>query len=351
MKSDLALEMWDMEKDALGKGAAGCVYKATHKNSNVQAAIKVCEKEALDEDGELKEVKVWENLLHPNIVRLYSYKMTSDKLYLVTELMEGGELFDAIVKRGETVGYSEKWAQNIAEDIALALQYLHKHKVVHRDIKPENLLLSKPITDKSYEVKLADFGFADTLNKKHRKLHARLGTPGYAAPEILEDRSYGTEVDMWSFGVVLYILLCGYPPFDDEADDDEDILKGRFEFDEEDWADVSPSAKDLIQKLIHVDQKTRLTADQVLQHPWMKLPLAESKRNDKAMKRLKKYVAKKRWKKSGNTIRASIKMARLSIRKKGQSSKLLAKLKEINLDELDESDEPEKSSGAANTSL
>eukprot|EP00939_MAST-03C_sp_MAST-3C-sp1_P001686 g1686.t1 len=347
-KGSLSLDNWVMDKKhELGKGAAGSVYKAKNKVSGIFAAIKVCEEEALNDSNDPKEVKVWETLLHPNVVRLYSSAKINKKLFLVTEFMGGGELFDAIVKWGETQDYTEKWAQNIAEDIALALQYLHKNNVVHRDIKPENLLLSKPLSGDDYTVKLADFGFADVLNEKHRKLHERLGTPGYAAPEILLDKKYGCEVDMWSFGVVLYILLCGYPPFDDEDKDDVAILKADFEFDEEDWSEVSPSAKDLIRKCIHVNQTRRLTASEVLDHPWMKLPLSGAKSRKKAIARLKKYVAKKRWKKAGSTVRASIKMKRLSLAVKGLNASKTKKaslanavkeLREIKLDELDDDD-------------
>jgi len=341
-----------MESKPLGQGAAGEVYKANHKtNVGLMAAIKVCKTEALDQKSELQEVNVWKNLLHPHVVRLYSYKKTKDKLYLITEFMEGGELFDAIVSKGEDdpEGYSEKWAQDIAEDVALALQYLHKNNVVHRDLKPENLLLKTKAKD-SVEVKIADFGFAQILDEKHKKLHERLGTPGYAAPEILQDRAYGTEADIWSFGVILYILLCGYPPFDSEDEDemDRNICLGVYDFDEEDWSQISPSAKDLVNKCLTVDQKNRYTADQILQHPWMKLSLQDAKHNAKVVSRLKKYQAKKRWKKAGHSIRASVRM-RLSLGKKSPSTtkSMLAKLKEIDLKELDEKRKDDDTADAA----
>ena len=207
-------------------------------------------------------------------------------------------------------------------DIIRALAYLHENGVVHRDLKPENLLLSEK---QNFVIKLADFGFAGILDKKHKELHDRLGTPGYAAPEILLEKDYGTEVDMWSFGVVLYILLCGYTPFDDEDEDEQDqcIVGGIYEFDEEDWGHVSKEAKDLVRKCLTVDQKQRYTAKQVLQHPWMNVDLKSDKILDSAHANLKKYTARRRLKRAMTAVRASVKM-RMSL-----NSSALEKLKNL----------------------
>lgn len=312
---------WSIDQTKLlGKGAAGKVYWGYHEKEKTEAAVKVCGLHAFEESNEMREVGVWEKLKHPNVVRLFAWKKTNDELYLVTELMKGGELFDAIVERGDEGGYTEKWARGVAIDIVKALAYLHKNGVVHRDLKPENLLLSN---EKKFVVKLADFGFADILDKKHKKLHERLGTPGYAAPEILMEKDYGTEIDMWSFGVVLYILLCGYPPFDDEDEEgmDDAIVEGIYEFDEDDWGHVSKDAKHLIKCCMCVDQKQRYTADQALKHKWMTVEMKEGKALSKAATNLKKYIARRRLKKAMNTVRASVKM-RMSSLKVRNSSKL-----------------------------
>ena len=287
------------------------MYRSKSSKTGKIAAIKVCSRDALSVDEEMKEVDVWKNLEHKNVVNLISFELTKSHLFLVTEIMNGGELFDAIVERGEKIGYTEQWARKISVDIVNALAYLHENGVVHRDLKPENLLLSEK---ENFVIKLADFGFAGILDKTHRELHDRLGTPGYAAPEILLEKDYGTEVDMWSFGVVLYILLCGYPPFDDEDEDEQDrcIVGGILEFDDEDWGHVSKEAKDLVRKCLTVDQSTRYTAKQVFSHPWMNVDLKSEKILHNAHGNMKKYTARRRLKRAMYTVRASVKM-RLSI--------------------------------------
>jgi len=214
--------------------------------------------------------------------------------------MGGGELFDAITERAESgLQYTEEWARGIAIDICKALAYLHKKDIVHRDLKPENLLLDRK--KPPFKVKLADFGFADAMRPGKRQMHARLGTPGYVAPEILADRPYGVEVDMWSFGVVLYILLCGYPPFDSEEEEElsRNITGAEYDYDEPEWEHISKDAKDLIDGLFVLDQKKRLTADQVLNDKWMKADLSKGEVLDAAAARLKQYNAKRRWRRAG----------------------------------------------------
>ena len=146
---------------------------------------------------------------HPNIVKLYDFFDEKRYYYMAIELMEGGELFERIVKK---TFYNEKEARDLIRILLDALAYLHHRHIVHRDLKPENLLLKSPYND--FDIKLADFGFAKKVNGK--SLDTQCGTPGYVAPEILKGAKYGTEVDMWSCGVIVYILLGGYPPFHDD---------------------------------------------------------------------------------------------------------------------------------------
>jgi calcium/calmodulin-dependent protein kinase I len=187
-----------------------------------------------------------------------------EKFYVVMEYLDGGELFDRIVKK---TFYNEKEARDLVKILLQALKYLHDRSIVHRDLKPENLLMTNK--DDDANVKLADFGFAvlaDGFN-----VTTQCGTPGYMAPEILENKSYGKPVDLWAFGVILYILLGGYPPFHDDNQRVlfRKIIKGEFHFHVEYWSTVSEEAKDLIRGLLTLDMKKRLTVDQALAHPWV----------------------------------------------------------------------------------
>mmetsp|Transcript_87845 Transcript_87845/g.250283 ORF Transcript_87845/g.250283 Transcript_87845/m.250283 type:complete len:278 (-) Transcript_87845:401-1234(-) len=181
------------------------------------------------------------------------------RFYMVMELCVGGEMFDRIVKKSM---YTEDEARKCVAQMADALEYCHGQGIVHRDIKPENLLYARPDPDET--VKIADFGLAHLL-KKDEHLKTACGTPGYVAPEVLTGEGYGTEVDMWSIGVVVYILLCGYPPF---YDDSTAILfnmikKGEYDFNPQYWDAVSDSAKDFISQLLCVDPTARLSASGV----------------------------------------------------------------------------------------
>ncbi|CAN0277387.1 unnamed protein product [Ectocarpus sp. 4 AP-2014] len=178
--------------------------------------------------------------------------------------MRGGELFDRIVKKAF---YNEKEARDLCRILLDAVRYCHDLGIVHRDLKPENLLLTSQHDDAN--VKLADFGFARSIMGGF--VSTQCGTPGYVAPEILRAESYGTSVDMWSIGVIVYILLGGYPPFHDENQTRlfRKIKAGNFKFHPEYWQSTSNEAKDLIRRLLTVDPKKRLTAAQAVTHPWL----------------------------------------------------------------------------------
>ena len=190
---------------------------------------------------------------------------TPDKLYLVLQYVAGGELFDRIVDEGN---FTERKASIICRQMTEAIQYLHENGIVHRDLKPENLLFkNREDTD---HVLVTDFGLAKIIDDD-TALKTACGTPNYVAPEILQQKGYGRQVDVWSLGVILYILLCGYPPFYDESDAKlfELIMKGKYEFDERYWKDVSASAKNLISNMLIVDPVKRYDTYQVLAHPWI----------------------------------------------------------------------------------
>ncbi|GLD95871.1 hypothetical protein PINS_up004549 [Pythium insidiosum] len=176
---------------------------------------------------------------HPNVVPLLDYFEEDRCYYIVTPLCTGGELFDALVKRKS---YTEEDARTLMRKLASAIMYIHSRGIVHRDLKPENILLKTSAP--GAEVMIADFGFARSMGSGQKRWTA-CGTPGYVAPEIIRGESYGAEVDCWSLGVILFILLCGYPPFsgDNHAIVFEKVLEARYKFASPDWDDVSESAR------------------------------------------------------------------------------------------------------------
>jgi len=255
-------------KTELGRGAFSIVYQATHKPTGSQHAVKVINKKDLGKDYEknLKmEVDILKKVNHPNIIALKELFDTQDKLFLVMELVTGGELFDKIVEKGS---YTESEAVQLVRKIVSAVEYLHNIGIVHRDLKPENLLLKKAGDD--LEIAIADFGLSKIIGQQVM-MQTACGTPSYVAPEVLNASGYGKEVDMWSIGVITYILLCGFPPFygDTVPEIFEQIMEANFDYPDEYWGQVSKEAKDFINKLLVVDSEKRLTAAAALKHPWL----------------------------------------------------------------------------------
>lgn len=257
-------------KEILGSGSFAIVKRCIRRDDKKQFAVKCIKKSKLGADDLAivhDEVEIMRKINHLHCVRLYDVYNTNKKLYLLIELLTGGELFDRIVSKGS---FSELEASYVMRDVVSAIGYLHSIGVVHRDLKPENLLYLNE--DQKSPVKLTDFGLAKYKgSESDAKMSTACGTPGYVAPEILQEKRYGKEVDMWSVGVILYILLCGYPPF--YAENNEDlytiIKNGDYDFPDPYWTEISSAAKDLIRKLLQVNPKKRLTAVQVLEHPWI----------------------------------------------------------------------------------
>lgn len=266
---------WHIDKK-LGQGSFGTVRLARKKResdgirANQEAAVKIIEKRNLSAN-ELKNLDRESRILaladHPNCVRLYQIFDTNRRLYLVMELCRGGELFDAITSREGA--FNEEQAADVVRQVASALDYLHNQGIAHRDLKPENILYAD---EEQTVIKLMDFGLAKLLDSQDDNLMTRCGTLHYVAPEVLSrKKGYSNKCDCWSLGVVLYVLLCGYLPFYHEQRDTTAklIRLGRFEFDPEEWSEVSDPAKDLIRSLICLDVESRLTPAQVLEHPWI----------------------------------------------------------------------------------
>jgi len=239
------------------------------KKTGKKYAIKIIEKTNVGADlNRLQtEIKILKQVDHPNIIKLKELFETPTMLAIVTELVTGGELFDKIVAQGN---YSERDAAILVSKMVSAIEYLHVRGIVHRDLKPENLLLKDP--DSITEVKIADFGLSKVVGTKFSSLMlTACGTPSYVAPEVLSATGYDKEVDLWSIGVITYILLCGFPPFYNESLNKlfEEILSAEYDYPEEYWSDISTEAKDFVSKLLVVDPSRRLTASQTLQHPWI----------------------------------------------------------------------------------
>ena len=271
-KQDAATKQTGTFKDSytlgkeLGKGNYSTVRLAVSKKTNEECAVKCIQKKKLtpEDDEALKiEVAILAEVEHPSIIKLHGFFEEPLDYYIVTELMSGGELFDRIVAREF---YSENDAQKVVRTLGECLLYLHERDIVHRDLKPENILLKDKSDDAA--IKIADFGFARFVKEGCR---TACGTPGYVAPEIITGKIYGKGVDVWSLGIIIYILLCGYPPFyhRNQAQLFKLIREARFEFDSPYWDPISSNAKDLIKGCLTVDEKKRLTMQGVLTHPWV----------------------------------------------------------------------------------
>jgi len=254
-------------QDELGRGAFSIVKLVVEKSTGIKYAVKIINKSKVEQDMTrlVTEMEILKKVQHPNIIALKEIIDTKSCLFIVTEVVSGGELFDKIVELGQ---YTEKDASILVSKIVSAIDYLHSINIVHRDLKPENLLLKD--SESISEVKLADFGLSKIVGTKVM-MQTACGTPGYVAPEVLTAQGYDKEVDMWSIGVITYILLCGFPPFYNENLPElfEQILKAEYDFPEEYWKDISEGGKDFIRKLLVVDPSKRLTSKQALNHSWL----------------------------------------------------------------------------------
>jgi calcium/calmodulin-dependent protein kinase I len=317
--SPAALDHYDIDFGAngeLGSGSFATVRRGVDRRNGRTVAVKLCRierMEQLDLEALEVEVDVLQRLKHPHIMDLYDYAVDDEYHYLFTEYLPGGELFDRIIAKYESEDgcYSERDVATIMVSLIDALNFCHQNSVVHRDIKPENILLASKTDDS--QVKLIDFGFAGDLNRKN--MSTPCGTPGYVAPEIINAKdtsNYGPSVDVWSMGVIMYILCCGYPPFHDDNNNVSNlymqIRRGDYTFDEDYWSGVSQGAKDVIDRMLVVDVRRRATMQDLLDDKSSWLYTATGSKLQAAAPNLKRYLAQKRWKKGIHGVLATVKM-------------------------------------------
>nr|XP_009681316.1 PREDICTED: calcium/calmodulin-dependent protein kinase type 1D [Struthio camelus australis] len=293
-------------------GAFSEVVLAEERASGKLFAVKCIPKKALKgkESSIENEIAVLRKIKHENIVALEDIYESPNHLYLVMQLVSGGELFDRIVEKGF---YTEKDASTLIRQVLDAVYYLHRMGIVHRDLKPENLLYYSQ--DEESKIMISDFGLSK-MEGKGDVMSTACGTPGYVAPEVLAQKPYSKAVDCWSIGVIAYILLCGYPPFYDENDSKlfEQILKAEYEFDSPYWDDISESAKDFIRNLMEKDPNKRYTCEQAARHPWIAGDTALNKNiHESVSAQIRKNFAKSKWRQAFNATAVVRHMRRLHL--------------------------------------
>ena len=306
------LDNYEVEKKPLGKGGYGTVYKGINKKTGEARAIKKLPKKNFDFDTDdydrfLREIEILKKTDHPNIIKLYELYESKNSIYLVMEKCDGGELFDDLITRVEYGPmYTEKEVAIILKQVMSAVEYCHNNKICHRDLKPENILFSKKlkidtgkvdennnpvkvikVDEKENPIKVIDFGLGQNIKPD---LASKVGTAYYVAPEIIEGK-YSEKCDIWSSGVILYILLCGDPPFNGPNDQViyKKIKEMKFKFSDK-FKDVSKEAKDLIRHMI-APEKERYSAKEVLEHKWFdKVKTAKLKELNFDGSFLKEYI-------------------------------------------------------------
>lgn len=275
-------DVYDVKED-IGVGSYSICKRCVHNSTGMDYAVKIINKEKRDPTEEVEILLRYGQ--HPNIITLKDVYDDGRSVYLVTELMKGGELLDKILRQKF---FSETEASAVLHTITKTVEYLHAQGVVHRDLKPSNILYVDELGNPE-SIRICDFGFAKQLRAENGLLMTPCYTANFVAPEVLKKQGYDEACDIWSLGVLLYTMLAGFTPFaNGPQDTPEEILarigSGKFSLSGGYWNSVSYEAKDLVSKMLHVDPHKRLTAAQVLRHPWIinkdKLPKLQLNRQD-----------------------------------------------------------------------
>ena len=269
----------------LGQGSFGTVYLVKHKLLNNFFAMKIIKKTNKNEKDDviMNEINILRKMDHPNIVKIHDFYMTPTEYTLVTEYCEEGELFYEIKNFAP---FNESLTGWYMKQILSAVTYCHKLKIIHRDLKPENILISKKNKNSFNIIKVIDFGTAIIFNK-NKNDKSLTGSVYYISPEVLsKNRNYSEKCDVWSCGIIMYILLTGLPPFNGDSDEEimKKIINGKFDMKKYPWPIISSQAKDLIKKLLEFDSNKRITAEEALNHPWFKSKQVKSQNNEGLLK-------------------------------------------------------------------
>ncbi|XP_059115664.1 myosin light chain kinase 2, skeletal/cardiac muscle isoform X1 [Peromyscus eremicus] len=299
-------------KEALGGGKFGAVCTCTEKATGLKLAAKVIKKQTpKDKEMVMLEIEVMNQLNHRNLIQLYSAIETSHEIILFMEYIEGGELFERIVD--EDYHLTEVDTMVFVRQICDGILFMHKMRVLHLDLKPENILC---VNTTGHLVKIIDFGLARRYNP-NEKLKVNFGTPEFLSPEVVNYDQISDKTDMWSLGVITYMLLSGLSPFlgDDDTETLNNVLSANWYFDEETFEAVSDEAKDFVSSLITKDQSARMSAEQCLAHPWLNNLAEKAKRCNRRLKSqilLKKYLMKRRWKRNFIAVSAANRFKKIS---------------------------------------
>eukprot|EP00931_Biecheleriopsis_adriatica_P085110 TRINITY_DN5933_c0_g1_i3.p1 TRINITY_DN5933_c0_g1~~TRINITY_DN5933_c0_g1_i3.p1 ORF type:complete len:578 (-),score=167.09 TRINITY_DN5933_c0_g1_i3:168-1823(-) len=298
-------EVYKTENGKIGEGTYGSVSKGVHKTLNVERAIKTMSKANIKHVRRFQqEIQILKDMDHPNIIKLFETFEDNRSFSLVMELCTGGELFDRIMEAGH---FTEKDAAAVVQQMLSAVFYMHKNGVCHRDLKPENFLFFDKGPINKNILKIIDFGLSTRFEEGGPDLHTKAGTPYYVAPEVLQGK-YDQACDLWSCGVIMYTMLCGYPPFYGKTDQEvlSKVKKGIYSFDQKYWKNISQDAKTLIGHLLKYNPKDRYTAEQALKDPWIRdcAPRAESTSiiQDDMVRNLRSFRSQNKLKKAALNI-------------------------------------------------
>mmetsp|Transcript_29895 Transcript_29895/g.82077 ORF Transcript_29895/g.82077 Transcript_29895/m.82077 type:complete len:499 (-) Transcript_29895:275-1771(-) len=298
-------EFYEVDRVKLGEGSYGAVCKAKNKATGCTRAVKTINKAKMKNLARFKtEIDLMKRMDHPNILKLYETFEDTKNIYLIMELCVGGELFDRIIDAGR---FTEKQAALVMQQIIRGIHYMHSIHVCHRDLKPENFLFETKDAIEDTGLKIIDFGLSCEF-KPGQYMKTKAGTPFYVAPEVLAGK-YDEKSDTWGIGVIMYVLLCGYPPFYGENDASilQAVRKGNYSFAAEDWSDVSGDAKALINNLLVLSAAKRFTAEQALHDKWLdsKVPKKDVPLKSGVIESLRRFRSQNKLKKAAIHIIAS----------------------------------------------